>query len=145
MLSSLRLTRIVGVLAGLALFGCGSSTPVSPDQSNVPFSATDLVVGTGTVATPGTKVTVSYTGWLYNETAPDHKGNQFGSSTFSFILGDTGPQGTIPGFDQGVTGMKVGGSRRLIVPPALAYGATGNGPIPPNAALVFDVQLTTVQ
>jgi FKBP-type peptidyl-prolyl cis-trans isomerase FkpA len=87
---------------------------------------------------------VQYGAWFYSDTAADHKGTQFNAGTFVFVVGD----GTIiKGFDTGVTGMLVGGTRRLIVPPSLAYGATGDstGTIPPNAALVFDVLLTGVQ
>jgi FKBP-type peptidyl-prolyl cis-trans isomerase FkpA len=125
--------------------GCnnGSSSPTAPDQSAVPYSQTDLTVGTGAEAAVGTIATVQYGGWFYSETAADHKGAQFDANQFSFTVG----AGTIiKGFDMGVTGMKVGGIRRIIVPPSLAYGATGNGTtIPPNAALVFDVLLGVVQ
>ena len=141
--------RIV-VLVALAVaavgcdFGSVSTTPTSVDQSNVQFSQTDLTVGTGAEATSGKTVVVQYGGWLYSDTAADHKGKQFDANQFSFIIGVSN---IIKGFDQGVTGMKVGGTRRLIVPPSLAYGTTGNSNagIPPNAALVFDVALVSVQ
>jgi FKBP-type peptidyl-prolyl cis-trans isomerase FkpA len=106
------------------------------------FSATDVVLGTGTVAASGKTATVTYTGWLYSDTAADHKGTQFDTGTFSFTLG---ANQVIAGFDQGVTGMKVGGKRTLLIPSSLGYGASGKNAIPANAGLVFDVALTAVQ
>jgi len=106
---------------------------------------TDTKVGTGPVAKAGEQVTVNYTGWLYVNGA---KGKKFDSSydhgePFSFALG---AGNVIPGWDQGVVGMKVGGKRTLIIPPALGYGAGGtpDGTIPPNATLIFDVELVKV-
>ena len=107
----------------------------------------DTKVGTGTAATAGKEVTVHYTGWLYDESKADHKGTKFDSSRdrndpFTFRLG--GGE-VIPGWDQGVAGMKVGGQRTLTIPPDLGYGAQGaGGVIPPNATLVFDVELLNV-
>ena len=132
----------VVALAGTALAGCDFgkvSGPTAPDQSNVAFSTTDLTVGTGAEAAAGTSVTVSYGAWLYSDTAPDHKGTQLDANQTTFTVGTNQ---VIKGFDQGVTGMKVGGTRRVIVPPALAYGSQGYQTIPPNAALVFDLALT---
>ena len=137
-----RVALLVVLGAAVAAWGCGSSTPIAPDQSSVQYSQTDLVVGTGATATSGSVVNVTYSGWLYSDTAADHKGTPFGSGTFTFTVG--GGQ-VIPGFDQGVNGMQVGGTRRLVVPPSLAYGSQGSGPIPPNAALVFEVTLNSVQ
>ncbi len=89
---------------------------------------------------------MNYTGWLYDASKTDNKGTQFdtsiGRGVFSFLLG---AGQVIAGWDQGVPGMKVGGSRRLIIPPSLGYGASGAGPIPGNATLVFDVSLVAVQ
>jgi FKBP-type peptidyl-prolyl cis-trans isomerase FkpA len=120
--------------------GCGSSTAPSP---SVAFSQTDLRVGTGADAVAGKSVTVSYNGWLYDSSQADNKGTLFQSSSgFTFTLG-TG--GVIAGWDRGIPGMKVGGLRRLTIPPDLAYGANGSGSIPPNAALVFEVGLLNVQ
>jgi FKBP-type peptidyl-prolyl cis-trans isomerase FkpA len=134
---------VLGVLAG-GLAACGGS-PTSP-SSAVPFNMTDLVVGEGTEAVASSLVTVHYTGWLYNAAQPDQKGAQFGSSgglaPFSFTLGNGS---VIAGWDQGLTGMKVGGLRRLVIPSSLAYGATRSGPIPPYATLVFEVELLDVQ
>ena len=92
-------------------------------------------------ATNGSTASVTYGAWLYSDSAADHKGTQIDQSQFSFVLGASQ---VIKGFDQGVVGMKVGGTRRLVVPPSLAYGATGYQSIPPNAALVFDIGLTSV-
>jgi FKBP-type peptidyl-prolyl cis-trans isomerase FkpA len=142
MRSALRLHPLLAIALLIGISACGSSTPTAPDQTSVAYSQTDLTVGTGTEATTGTTASVNYGGWLYSETAADHKGQQFAAESFAFVVG----AGTIiKGFDTGVTGMKVGGVRRIIVPPSLAYGASGNGPIPPNAALVFDIQLVNVQ
>jgi FKBP-type peptidyl-prolyl cis-trans isomerase FkpA len=105
---------------------------------------TDTTVGTGDEATRGRKVSVHYTGWLYNN---DQKGKKFDSSLdrgqpFSFKLG---AQQVIQGWDEGVSGMKVGGKRTLIIPPQLGYGARGaGGVIPANATLMFDVELLKV-
>jgi FKBP-type peptidyl-prolyl cis-trans isomerase len=104
----------------------------------------DTVVGDGTEAVEGNDVDVHYTGWLYDEQAPDHKGQKFDSSLdrgplFSFPLGSGH---LIYGWDQGVQGMKIGGKRTLIIPSEMGYGARGaGGVIPPNATLVFDVEL----
>ena len=109
---------------------------------------TDVKLGVGAVAVAGKTVTVHYTGWLYDETASNHQGKKFDSSRdrnqpFPFALG---AGKVIPGWDLGVEGMKVGGKRLLIIPPDLAYGARGaGGVIPPNAQLVFEVELLSVQ
>ena len=105
---------------------------------------TDSTVGTGAEATAGKKVSVHYTGWLYNN---GEKGKKFDSSLdrgqpFSFPLG---AHQVIQGWDEGVAGMKVGGKRTLIIPPELGYGARGAGSvIPANATLMFDVELLKV-
>ena len=106
---------------------------------------TDTVVGSGAVAGPGHKVVVNYTGWLWQH---GRKGAKFDSSLdrdqpFSFVLGT---HQVIRGWDEGVAGMKVGGKRSLIIPPDLAYGKEGSGGvIPPNATLIFDVELLRVE
>jgi FKBP-type peptidyl-prolyl cis-trans isomerase len=113
---------------------------------NVPFSTTDLRVGTGTEATNGKKMVVNYWGWLYSTSAADHKGSLFdtssGRGSFTFTLG---AGQVISGWDRGVLGMKVGGMRRLIIPPDLAYGSQQVGSIPANSTLVFEVELVDVQ
>jgi FKBP-type peptidyl-prolyl cis-trans isomerase FkpA len=141
-------TRALSLAVLILIGGCGSgtstpTTPTGPDQSNVPYSQTDLQVGTGAQAAAGKTVVVAYIGWLYSESGQDHKGSQFTSDpggTFRIGVGDV-----IKGWDQGIPGMKIGGVRRLVIPPGLAYGSAGRGPIPPNAALVFVVQLLAVQ
>src|SRR6476469_1902465 len=133
--------RPVRIALVVALAACASacdfgkvSGPTAPDQSNVAYSQTDLTIGTGATAIAGTTATVAYGAWLYSETTADHKGAQVDSSQITFLLG---ANQVIKGFEQGVTGMKEGGTRRVIVPPSLAYGSAGNQSIPPNAALVF--------
>jgi len=120
-----------------------TSTSVTSPSAVVPFSQLDLVVGTGAAAATGSRVTVSYGGWLYDATQPNAKGRQFDASTgFTFTLG---AGQVIRGWDQGVVGMRVGGQRRLIIPPDLAYGSQGvPGVIPANATLVFDIALLGV-
>jgi FKBP-type peptidyl-prolyl cis-trans isomerase FkpA len=143
------------VLAALTVTACGSSnnnnSPTSPSSPpvNVPFSTTDLRVGTGADAVNGRTLTVNYTGWLYSTSAADNKGTQFDSSLspgrtpFSFVLG-TG--NVIQGWHQGILGMKVGGLRRMVLPPNLAYGVQGRPPeIPGNSTLIFEVELLGVQ
>jgi FKBP-type peptidyl-prolyl cis-trans isomerase FkpA len=144
MRSLIRVRPLFAIALLIGVFACGSSSPVAPDQSNIAYSQTDVTVGTGAEAITGSTATVNYAGWLYSETAADHKGAQFDQNTLSLTLGVTN---IIQGFVMGVTGMKVGGVRHVIMPPSLAYGAQGNAnaQIPPNAALVFDIQLTNVQ
>lgn len=135
------------LLLGIALGGCGEDPFSLPefdaslgiDVSTMTKTASglyyqDLVVGDGVTATAGQFVHVDYTGWLAD-------GTQFGSGEYSFQLG-TGQ--AIDGFDEGVTGMKVGGKRKLVLPPDLAYGKNGSGPIPGNATLVFEVELLEI-
>jgi FKBP-type peptidyl-prolyl cis-trans isomerase FkpA len=135
---------ILAVLACAAFVSACVDTPSTP-TTTAPFSHTDLLVGTGADALTGSTVTVNYTGWLYDASKTDNKGLQFDSSIgrtpFQFTLG-TGQ--VIRGWDQGIPGMKVGGRRRLVIPPSLAYGATRSGPIPPNATLVFDVEMVSI-
>ena len=131
---------LLGLL--LTVAGCGSS-PTSPSTSSAPYSQTDLVVGAGTQATVGSVATVSYTGWLYDSGGADGKGARFDSSgSYQFVVG-VGQ--VIRGWDQGVPGMRVGGQRRLVIPPDLAYGNRAVGVIPPNATLVFDIGLLNIQ
>jgi FKBP-type peptidyl-prolyl cis-trans isomerase FkpA len=133
------------IVAILLAAGCGGDDgPDLAPTTSAPYSQIDLVVGTGTPAVNGTQVTVAYTGWLHDSSRPDAKGTQFESSTYMFRLG-TGM--VIRGWDQGIVGMRVGGQRRLVIPPELAYGnqSPQGSIIPPNATLVFDVTLNNVQ
>ncbi|MGE3577109.1 MAG: FKBP-type peptidyl-prolyl cis-trans isomerase [Vicinamibacterales bacterium] len=140
----MRLGLVLAVAAGVTLAACGSPTSPSSFQTSVgTYTQTDLTPGTGATAVTGNRVMVSYTGWFYDTSRPDGKGNAFDSSTsFSFTIG---AGQVIAGWDQGVPGMRVGGQRRLILPPNLAYGSRGSGPIPPNATLVFDITLLSIQ
>ena len=132
------------VVLGVSLFlpGC-VSTPTSASSTSAGFSQTDLVVGTGATAASGNTLTVDYTGWLYDASQSNQKGQQFDTATgFSFSLG-IGQ--VIQGWDQGLVGMQVGGVRRLIIPPSLAYGDSRHQLIPGNATLLFEIALTNVQ
>jgi FKBP-type peptidyl-prolyl cis-trans isomerase FkpA len=146
--ASVALTRSCGVVplvaaAALVLAGCGDS-PTSPTNS-APFSRTDVRTGTGAEAAAGSAISVHYTGWIYDSRRPDQKGAQIDSSAggtpFSFTLG---AGQVIAGWDQGIAGMRVGGLRRLVIPPSLGYGSGRYGAIPPNATLLFDVELISI-
>jgi FKBP-type peptidyl-prolyl cis-trans isomerase FkpA len=128
-----------------------AGTPPPADARLAPerpaFTRTDLQVGTGREAQKGKGLSVHYTGWLYDPSKPDLKGRMFDSSRdrgpFTFVLG---AGQVIPGWDQGFDGMKIGGRRRLVIPADLAYGVDGGGDvIPPNATLLFEMELLDVQ
>jgi len=135
---------------------CGGSTPTSEPTEGAPMAdagvnelqMVDTKVGDGAEARAGRVVRVHYTGWLFDAAKADKRGDKFDSSKdrnepFEFPLG--GGQ-VIPGWDQGFAGMKVGGTRVLTIPPAMGYGARGaGGVIPPNATLVFEVELLEVK
>jgi FKBP-type peptidyl-prolyl cis-trans isomerase FkpA len=134
----------LAVLLTTIVTACGDDLPTSPISA---LQIIDVQVGTGAEAVNGKTLSVHYTGYLYSEAAPDHRGTRFDSSVlrnqpYSFVLG-TGY--VIEGWDRGITGMKVGGKRTLIIPPELAYGQSANGPIPANAALLFDIELLDVR
>jgi FKBP-type peptidyl-prolyl cis-trans isomerase len=140
---------VLALALATGLAACGPGTGPGPTPPGVErMEVTDLVVGDGAVAVPGRRVTVHYSGWLYDPAQPEAKGKPFDSSResgrpFGFALG-TGQ--VIAGWDEGVQGMKVGGQRRLVIPHALAYGERGaGGVIPPNATLEFDVELVNVK
>ena len=132
------------LVAVLGAAGCGNTERTSVTQ----LAKQDARLGTGAEAQRGRAVTVHYTGWLYDESRPDRKGAKFDSSRdrnepFSFNLG---AGEVIQGWDEGVAGMKVGGQRILTIPPQMGYGARGaGGVIPPNATLLFDVELLDVR
>jgi FKBP-type peptidyl-prolyl cis-trans isomerase FkpA len=150
--ASRRSTLLLTLSTMLALAACGggggdSGTPDPYGWNGVTaLKVQDTTVGTGTQADTTKNVTVHYTGYLYDVRVANTKGAQFdssvGKSPFAFKLG---ANAVIPGFDQGVTGMKVGGKRTVTIPAALGYGSAGAAPaIPPNAALVFDIELVSV-
>ncbi len=134
---------LVVLLLTVALGGCGDDSPTSPSVGlAVPFSTEDLRVGTGPEAMNGDMLNVNYTGWLYDPNASENKGTQFDSGNFPFILG---AGRVIEGWDRGVLGMRVGGHRRIVIPPELGYGANGSPPqIPGNATLLFEVELLSI-
>jgi FKBP-type peptidyl-prolyl cis-trans isomerase FkpA len=153
--------RAFTALAAAAALGIAPAAPAAPAEPASPAAppappspaaallVTDLVKGIGDEALPGMVVIVHYTGWLYEPAAKDLRGRQFDSSRergqpLSFPLGGGR---VIRGWEQGVPGMKVGGTRRLVIPPELAYGArgAGNGVIPPHATLLFEVELLAVE
>lgn len=132
------------------LFGCGggSSTPAavtdfSGSAAVTTLQSIDTALGIGATATSGTTLSVTYTGYLYDSKVVTFKGKSFDTGTIAFKLGSGQ---VIAGWDQGIAGMKVGGKRTLIIPATLAYGSTGagGGQIPANAALVFDIELKSV-
>ena len=133
----------VALLCAVALTGCAHNT--TGPSSTQPFSAVDLTPGTGTAAANGLNLTVDYTGWLFDPSRTDNKGLVFDTSsgqaplTFTLGIGQV-----IKGWDQGLVGMKVGGVRRLVIPPSLGYGAARYNNIPPYATLLFDITLEDV-
>jgi len=143
---------MTAVLLGCALPAAAQESTVAPAPVapiEEPLVVTDLVAGVGNEALPHMVVVVHYTGWLYDVQAKDHRGRQFDSSRergqpFSFPLG---AGHVIKGWDLGVVGMRIGGTRRLIIPPSLAYGGRniGNGLIPPDSTLMFDVELLAIE
>jgi FKBP-type peptidyl-prolyl cis-trans isomerase FkpA len=139
---SARVALILAIALSATACGGNSESTTTPTPPTAPFSATDLREGTGTAASQGRTVTVSYTGWLFDPSKPESKGTQFDSQTsFTFQLG---VGRVIAGWEQGIPGMKTGGQRRLVIPPNLGYGSQMVGAIPPNSTLVFDVMLLNV-
>ena len=130
--------------------GCGGdgaapTTPEPPEPApplDVPFGFTDLEEGEGPEVQDGWLLAIAYTGWLYDEAAPGNKGSEFiavtedDPDTFRFGVGQV-----IPGVDRGMAGMRVGGKRRIVVPPDLGFGPQGNNLVPGNATLLFEVDL----
>jgi FKBP-type peptidyl-prolyl cis-trans isomerase FkpA len=145
----------VAALVLVAIGGCNTrgteeeeQPPPMADSGITALQKHDLKPGTGAEAAKGKMVRVHYTGWLFDPAAADHRGQKFDSSKdrgepFEFSLG---AGEVIQGWDDGVAGMRVGGTRVLTIPPALGYGARGaGGVIPPNATLVFEVELLDVR
>jgi len=120
----------------------------NPIQTGSGLKYIEIKAGSGDSPLPGQTVVVHYTGWLYDEDAPDRRGQKFDSSVdrgepFTFLLG---AGRVIRGWDEGVAGMRVGGKRVLLIPPEYGYGRTGaGGVIPPNGSLVFEVELLGVR
>jgi FKBP-type peptidyl-prolyl cis-trans isomerase len=152
-MASMKFPKIALIACVALSAACGGKTDAPPGAAPTPSAVTSLQKvtlkpGTGAAIGSGQIAVVQYTGWLYEADAADHKGKQFDSSLtrhepFKFPLG-TGS--VIKGWDQGVLDMKVGESRRLIIPPELAYGDGGTGGvIPPGATLVFDVELVGIE
>jgi FKBP-type peptidyl-prolyl cis-trans isomerase FkpA len=141
--STVLVAAVVGAI-GAAMGAC-VDVPASPTVT-APYNQTDLSLGTGADALTGSTLTVDYTGWLYDVSKPERKGLQFDSSIgrtpFVFTLGSGQ---VIRGWEQGIPGMRAGGTRRLVIPPSLAYGDTRSGPIPQNATLVFEITLISIQ
>ncbi len=144
-----RILAAIAVLGSVLAAGCGGGEPPAAPASGVSaMQSVELKPGAGEAVTAGKIAVVQYTGWLYEASATDKKGKQFDSSRnsgqpFRFPVG-TGQ--VIKGWDQGVLGMKVGESRRLVIPPDLAYGDSGaGGVIPPGATLVFDIDLIAIE
>ena len=144
---------IIGCLAHSLAIAQGPSATSKPGESKLDatpktLQKNDVKQGTGAEAQAGKNVVVHYTGWLYDPAQPGGKGTKFDSSRdrgepFSFPLG---AGRVIRGWDEGVAGMKVGGQRTLVIPPDMGYGARGaGGVIPPNATLIFDVELLDVK
>jgi len=135
------------VLAGL-IAACSGKPAAVPATGVNSMQSAELKAGTGEGITAGRIAVVNYTGWLYDASATNNKGKQFDSSrssgqAFRFPVG---AGQVIKGWDQGVVGMKVGASRRLIIPANLAYGDSGAGAvIPPGATLVFDIDLVAIE
>ncbi len=155
---------VVGLFTAALVIGCGNNTEqakpaeekaaAAAPVTNYPGEATtaeatttasglkhiDLVIGSGTLAEAGKNVVVHYTGYLTNGFKVDSSVDRDAAIEFSLGSGEM-----IKGWDEGVVGMKVGGKRKLVIPPALGYGASDNGPIPGNSELVFDIELLEVK
>ena len=149
---SFPLAAAFAAILRLTAGGGGGDSGGTPAVVNDPaaLTKTDSAIGTGAEAVAGARVQVNYTGWLYSAAAADFKGTKFDASQpgkpYTFVVGATGTsESVIPGFSQGVQGMKVGGKRTILIPSSLGYGAGGvAGAIPGNTGLVFDVELVKV-
>jgi FKBP-type peptidyl-prolyl cis-trans isomerase FkpA len=147
------ITILLACVCTFTLSACNAESTTPQEKPAMTSNITELQkidtqVGTGREAEPGFNISVHYTGWLYDEKAADKKGAKFDSSLdrkqpFDFPLG---AGHVIQGWDEGFAGMKVGGKRTLIIPSEMGYGARGaGGVIPPNATLIFDVELLDVK
>jgi FKBP-type peptidyl-prolyl cis-trans isomerase FkpA len=147
----LKLPLIAAFVATLSLSACGGGGSDSAASASCTYTITvdpslkitDNTVGSGATVAACSKVTLTYTGWLYDATKTDHKGTQFDSGSFSYVLGSGQ---LIPGFEQALYNMKQGGTRTVEIPSKLGYGAAGSPPkIPANADLVFQITMNSVQ
>jgi FKBP-type peptidyl-prolyl cis-trans isomerase FkpA len=143
----LRRSALAFVFA-LAAAACGGgddngnpNNPTPPPQGPANLVIEDIVVGTGAEASGGKLLNVNYVLYLYDPAGPNGRGALVQNAPYAFRQGTNA---VIPGFEQGVMGMRVGGQRRLTIPPSLAYGASGSQSIPPNSWIVFDLQLVNV-
>ena len=127
------------VLAVAGLAGCEAT--LSPSE-RVFFTVDDVVIGTGEQAIPGDWVTIRYVAWLWEEDGTDRKGQQVDSGELEFVLG---VDQVLPAFEQGLNNMRVGGLRRMQVPPEYGLGGEGQGSIPPNSTLVIEMELLAVR
>ena len=138
----------IKILLGLSLVIFALTLTNYANADSEALTKIDVRIGKGEDAVAGKTVNVHYTGWLFDKTAPNNKGEKFDSSRdrpghFTFPLG---AGRVIKGWDEGVQGMKVGGQRTLIIPSSMGYGSRGaGGVIPPNATLIFDVELMGVR
>ena len=155
-----QLNIFLACIFAISLNACKAESTATPTQDKPAMTSSstaatitelqknDTLVGAGREAEAGFNVTVHYTGWLYDDKAADKKGEKFDSSVdrkepFKF---DLGAGQVIQGWDEGFAGMKIGGKRTLTIPPEMGYGARGaGGVIPPNATLIFDVELLDVK
>lgn len=145
-------TIALAALLGFSTVACSDTSTKKAGKQTMSekssFIKTDTVVGEGATAESGQNVSVHYTGWVFDEKADDKRGTKFDSSVdrgspFDFPLG---AGRVIKGWDEGVVGMKIGGKRTLTIPPEMGYGAAGaGGVIPPNATLIFDVELLSIK
>lgn len=138
------LTRrlVITIVPALFALSAYAQTPAPKDLQII-----NRRIGFGEIAAPGRTIVVHYAGWLFDGAAAENKGYQFDSSRSRGqpLTLQLGVGRVIVGWDQGIPGMKVGGLRTLVIPPELGYGARGAGPIPPNATLVFDIELIGVR
>lgn len=145
---------LAGLISAAALStGCGDDEIAGPeDIESAEFAASlginlasmtrtssglyyeDIEEGSGDPAAAGNEAEVAYAGWLTD-------GTEFDRGAFSFVLG---AGQVVPGFDEGVTGMRTGGVRRIVIPPALGYGSRGSGPVPPDAIMIFRIELLSI-
>jgi FKBP-type peptidyl-prolyl cis-trans isomerase len=138
-----RLTTALFLATTVAACGGDGDTGTSPTPPpRADYSQTDLRVGTGVEATNGRRVSVNYNLWLYAGTGADGKGSFIEGGPYAYTLGGGG---VIQGWERGLPGMRVGGLRRLVIPPELAYGNQATSRIPASSTLIFEIELVNVQ